>query len=98
MILRGDIVQRLGPTGNSQQRAHWALDGLLTHYFSTHGWSRADSSLLSLGLDLELLDAATAAARALLLKNDAAIIVDMLNSSKVTGMSELGCDAVKIEL
>lgn len=34
------------------------------------------SSLLSPALDLELLDAATAAARALLLKKEAAIVVE----------------------
>jgi hypothetical protein len=50
------------------------LDRPLTYYFSTHGWSRVESSLLSPALDLELPDAATAAARALLLKKDAAIM------------------------
>lgn len=43
----------------------------VTYYFSTHGWSC--SSLGSVGFCLELLDAAAAAARALLLKKLAAI-------------------------
>lgn len=42
-----------------------------TYYFSTHGWSC--SSLGSVGFCLVLLDAAAAAARALLLKKLAAI-------------------------
>jgi len=70
----------------------------LTYYFSTHGWSRVESSLLSPALDLELLDAATAAAWALLLKKEAAIIVENLESSKVRVISTLICDAVKISL
>ena len=51
------------------------LDRALAYYFSTHGWRRVESSLLSLALALELLDAATAAAWALLLKNEEAIVI-----------------------
>ena len=43
------------------------------YYFSTHGWCCLWSSFPSDGFDFELLEAAAAAARALLLKKLAAI-------------------------
>lgn len=45
-----------------------------TYYFSTHGCRRVVSSLLSVALVLELLEAAAAAARALLLKKVDAMV------------------------
>jgi hypothetical protein len=60
----------------------------LTYYFSTHGWSRVESSLLSPALSLELLDAAAAAARALLLKKEAAIVIELPESGKSQGYLE----------
>lgn len=74
VFLRGNIIERLRSAVKHQDIVQYAIDPALTYYFSTHGWSRLESSLFSPALDLELLDAATAAARALLLKNEAAMI------------------------
>jgi hypothetical protein len=46
------------------------------YYFSTQGCKRVESSLLSAAFALELLDAAAAAARALLLKNVEAMMFE----------------------
>lgn len=61
----------------------------LTYYFSTHGCCRIVSSLLSPALGLELLDAAAAAARALLLKKLDAMCIQA-QFGRVGEMSSLG--------
>lgn len=68
VVLCGDIVQGRWSAGAGQYCLDQAAQIALTYYFSTHGCSRFVSCLLSPALGLELLDAAAAAARALLLK------------------------------
>lgn len=73
-------------------------EAALTYYFSTHGCCRLVSSLLSPALGLELLDAAAAAARALLLKKlEAMCIQDSARSMRRNFEPELQAIAEGIE-
>lgn len=82
VVLCGDIVQGLWSTGASQYKLTEEAGIALTYYFSTHGCNRLVSSLPSPALGLELLEAATAAARALLLKK----VEAMRNKSSIDGV------------
>lgn len=62
-----------------------SLGSVKAYYFSTQGCNRVESSLLSAAFALELLDAAAAAARALLLKN----VEAMIASSPVRGSKDV---------
>lgn len=105
MILRCYISQCLWTAGHACQHFFIQCKESIVYYFSTHGCGCFWSSLSSASFDFEPLDAAAAAARALLLKKLAAIagygylvLKKILNRKYYKGWDNVGVDDDRGEL